>query len=409
VSLEDDPAGWALLTSPAIGELLEAAVGHSGGRLRSWRLSEVEANPGEQTTATYTTTVDWPFGSRAEVVGVSARAGGAAGSDADAVIFAAGQRQVAVWLYPGDPDLPGLARAAFREGVAAILTELRLVAPGTAADRVSLGLVGYRPRRQAVLRASVHTSAGPDVFYLKALTAAAVAPTVRRHELLGAAGIPVAPVAAVTTDHVVVLRELRGQPLAVALFGPHPPCSAQSLVDLLDMLPPSAAELPARTPWALGTRQYAGTISGALPALGPRLGQLVSTITAGLAGAPAGSEATHGDFHEGQVFVQGGQVTGLLDVDRVGPGRRADDLGCLLAHLSTISGMSATQGARLAGVIREWRAVFDDRVDPTELRLRAAAVTLSLATGPYRTQRPGWQRQTETILSVAEQMAAAAR
>ena len=41
-------------------------------------------------------------------------------------------------------------------------------------------------------------------------------------------------------------------------------------------------------------------------------------------------------------------------------------------------------------------------VDPVELRLRSAAVAVSLATGPYRGQEPAWPRETRTILDVAE-------
>jgi aminoglycoside phosphotransferase (APT) family kinase protein len=406
VSVAEDPAGWALLTSPAIGDLLAAAVNHGGGVLRSWQVAEVDASPGSQTTATYRTSVTWPFGQRDELLGVSARVGGAAGSDADAVIFAAGDRQVAVWLYPRDPDLPGLARAAVREGVAAILTEHHVLTGPVTPDRIHLELIGYRPRRRAVLKATVQTGQEHEMFFLKALTPDAAAPTLRRHELLMSAGLPVPEVVAVTADRVVVLRQLPGRPLADAVFDPEPPCAAEALITLLDALPPATAELPRHAPWSAAVAQYAQSITAALPHLGPRLATLVAQITAGLAATDPGVEATHGDFHEGQLFTAGGQVVGLLDVDRVGPGRRADDLACMLAHLSTIQGMSAEQAARLAQLIKNWRLVFEQRVEAGELRLRAAAVTVSLATGPYRTQRPGWQQETTMIVDVAERMVA---
>ena len=77
-------------------------------------------------------------------------------------------------------------------------------------------------------------------------------------------------------------------------------------------------------------------------------------------------------------------ITGVVDIDTVGPGRRADDLACLLAHLSTVQRMSADQAIGLNRLLNLWMPVFEARVDPTELRLRAAAVVISLATGPYR-------------------------
>ena len=100
--------------------------------------------------------------------------------------------------------------------------------------------------------------------------------------------------------------------------------------------------------------------------------------------------------------MAGGVITGILDVDTIGPGRRADDLACLIAHLSTVQRMSAEQAAGLARLIDLWMPVFDTRVDPRELRLRAAAVIISLATGPYRGQEPHWESETASMLAAAE-------
>ena len=56
--------------------------------------------------------------------------------------------------------------------------------------------------------------------------------------------------------------------------------------------------------------------------------------------------------------------------------------------------------ARASGVLD--RFVFDTRVDPYELRLRAAAVIISLATGPYRSQDADWQPETRRMVAAAE-------
>ncbi len=404
MGMEDDPAGWALLTSPEIGELLTAAVAHGGGVLRSWRVDGVDAEPGLQTTATYQTQVEWPFGMRSELLGVSARRGGAAGTDADAVIIAAGDRQVAAWLYPRDPDLPGLVRAAFADGVAQLLTQHLVLGQPVAPGQVQLELIGYRPRRRAVLRADITLPGGPRTVFLKVLKDDAVAPTVRRHELLRDAGLPVPDVAALTDDQILVLPALPGRTLAHALFDGGPSCSGEDLVALLDALPLEAAELPRHTPWADAVSQYAGTIAAAMPELRPRLGAIEERVLAGLAALPPGVEPTHGDFHEGQVFVHGDRIVGLLDVDRVGPGHRADDLACMVAHLATIQGMTSQQARGIDRLAARWGSVFDRRVDPVELRLKAAAIVISLATGPYRTQQTGWQAATDAIVGRAEQL-----
>ena len=66
-----DPDGSVLLTSPEVGDLLKVAVEHAGGSLVTWALDHVDANPHQSTTATYSAIVDWPYGRRDELLGVS--------------------------------------------------------------------------------------------------------------------------------------------------------------------------------------------------------------------------------------------------------------------------------------------------------------------------------------------------
>jgi len=199
-----------------------------------------------------------------------------------------------------------------------------------------------------------------------------------------------------------MLRELPGRPLSQAVFDATQPCTAEDLINLLDAMPSSVSRLDRRPPWSDAVGHYARIVAAALPALEAKLDRLVDTITSGLASVPLGSEPTHGDFHEGQVHVRDGRICGLLDTDTIGPGRRADDLACMVAHLSTIQRMSSAQEARVHELIRTWVPVFDTRVDPTELRLRAAAVIISLATGPFRGQEPEWERETAKMIGSAE-------
>ena len=138
-----------------------------------------------------------------------------------------------------------------------------------------------------------------------------------------------------------------------------------------------------------------------MPELGEDLAWMTDQIAKGLANYPPGNEPTHGDFHEGQLRVADGRIVGVLDVDTIGPGRRADDLACLIGHLSTIQRMNPEQEAKVRDLLARWVPVFDKRVDPVELRLRAAAVVISLATGPYRGQEPDWRQQTTQMVRSA--------
>ncbi|WP_432559727.1 phosphotransferase [Granulicoccus sp. GXG6511] len=403
-----DADGSRLLTTGQVAPLLAAAVQHAGGRLVSWSLDHVDANPNRSTTATYGAVVDWPFGRRNELLGVSARAHGRTRTDERAEIFGDGDREAVVWLYPKDPDLPGLPRAAYPESVAELLSPvlgLRL-----RPDQVRLRMIGYRPRRRAVLRATVLPDPGQGfgrtVFYIKVLREALFGEVKRRHELLRQAGVPAPRVALATPDCLLVLDELPGKPLSRAIFDPVPPCTAEQLIWVLDSMPRQVASLPRRPPWSDAVRHYTRIVSTAMPTLEPRLSWLCREIEQGLAPIPHGNEPTHGDFHEGQVHVAGGQICGLLDVDTAGPGNRADDLACLIAHLSTVQRMNAEQAARVRQLLATWVPVFDERVNPIELRLRAAAVIISLATGPYRSQEPNWQAETVGIVDAAETLVA---
>ncbi|NNG18240.1 phosphotransferase [Naumannella sp. ID2617S] len=399
-----DPDGSRLLTTDQVAPLLAAAVSHAGGHLVSWQLDHVDANPNQSTTATYTAVVDWPFGRRNELLGVSARANGRTPTDERAEIFVDGDREAVVWLYPRDPDLPGLARAAYPEDMSRLLSGVMGVP--VPPDRVRLDMIGYRPRRRAVLRATTDL-VGPQgpyrtVFYVKVLRETLFEEVRRRHELLRGAGVPAPRVAAATPDCLLVLDELPGIPLSKAIFDPEPPCTAEQLIWVLDSMPRPVSELPRRAPWADSIQHYTEMVIKAMPTLEHRLRWLAEEISTGLAPIPPGHEPTHGDFHEGQIHVSGGQICGLLDVDTIGPGRRADDLACLVAHLSTVQRMNAQQAARVRHLLSTWVPVFDERVDPTELRLRAAAVVISLATGPYRGQEPNWQAETVGIVDAAE-------
>ena len=401
MTVSGDPDGSTLLTSAEVNELLSAAVEHAGGSLLSWRLDQVDANPRHSTTATYSAAVDWPTGRRTELLGASARAGGRSGNDDRAVIFGDGEREVAVWLYPDDPDLPGLRRGSVPNSLAALLNEHRVLDHPVTGDSIVLQMISYRPRRRAVLKAVIKTSSGPRTFFVKVLRESAYAPTLQRHELLRRARFPAALVAAATADFILVLHELPGRPLAQAIFDEAMPCSAESMIMLLDSLPSEVVGLPRRPPWTGAVGTYAEMIAAALPALDPQLRWLVAQVSGGLAGAQPGLEPTHGDFHEGQLFVSNGLITGLLDIDTMGPGRRADDLACMIGHLSTMQRMTPEQAAGLTRLINLWLQVFDARVDPAELRLRAAGVIVSLATGPYRSQEPNWQAETTRMIESA--------
>ena len=256
-----DADGSALLTSAEVQPLLAAAVEHAGGRLGSWRLQHVDAHPGRSTTATYAAAVEWPTGPREELLGASARVGGRRGNDDRATVFGDGDREVAVWLYPDDPDLPGLRRAATAGEVAAMLAEHQVLDRAPTPEQVALEMISYRPRRRAVVKVTVDTRTGPQVYFIKVLREPSVAPILERHRLLTAAGFPAPVVAAITADFCLVTPQLPGRPLALALFDESMPCTAEALVAVLDAIPPAVVGLPRRPPWTDAVGSYAEMVA----------------------------------------------------------------------------------------------------------------------------------------------------
>ncbi|WP_193104830.1 phosphotransferase [Brachybacterium sp. FME24] len=418
--------GSELLTGPGAGGLLRSAVGNSGGVLHSWQLDHVDHRPGRSTKALYRTMVSWPeldgpqAPAREELFGASAHIGEREKNlyvAEQTLVMTDGDINVRVWRYPHDPWLPMLPLVCYPDVVGRTLQDLGVsLAPTDPAEPIAIDVVSYRPGRRAVLRASQ----GDRAVYLKVMQPHRSTEIVERHQRLLAAGVPV-PAVKAHHNGLVVLEELPGRPLARAVIDEGvAACTAEDLVALLDRLPASMYTLPLRPPWTDSVEFYAGIVSSSVPALGPRLDALVRTIRDGLAALEQrmdmrAHDVVHGDFYEAQVFVQHGKVVGLLDIDTVGPGRRADDLACLLAHLSVLADygnagrIDRAMQVRVEEAIHTWHTTFADRVDPTELALRSAGVVLSLATGPHRQQEASWEAATEAIVRVAEEWVSRAR
>ena len=109
-----------LLTGGDAGGMLDAALAAAGGTLQRWRARDVTHHPGRGTTVSYEAKVRWADGGSSTET-MAACTGklpdGALHLDDGAV-------RVAVWRFPHDPGLPGLAAASDPRAVAHLLDDL---------------------------------------------------------------------------------------------------------------------------------------------------------------------------------------------------------------------------------------------------------------------------------------------
>ncbi|TDO44110.1 phosphotransferase family enzyme [Kribbella sp. VKM Ac-2527] len=351
------------LTGPEAGELLAVAVEAGGGRLVSWRANHVDGP-----TVGYRVRVSRDGAEVEDLLGATT----AQPLPGGVTVLGDGASQVGVWRAAHDPALPGM----------------RVV---LGAGHGHVRLRSYRPLKRAVFEV-----VGPrGRFFVKVVPPSKVRDLRLRHQLITEAGIPAPRCVGWSEDGLLALEALSGRNLRSSLTA-----SPTELIGLLDRLPAGLLVLPKRSSWLARTSYYAEVVAGAIPELSSWATELASSVVA--AGHEGPIVPVHGDFYEAQLMVgASGNVTGVLDVDTAGPGDRLDDLGCLLGHLGVLAQVLPHRAAAIGRFEAECLAVFDRVVDPRQLRLRAASVVLSLATGPHRVQEAGWQQATRDRLQLA--------
>jgi hypothetical protein len=346
------------------------------------------------TTARYHAEVTWPDGRRTDEV-----LGAATGDLPDgALVLDDGERRVAVWRLPHDPLLPGLAAALDRRAVADLLADL-----GLGAGPVQLHLRAYRPTRRAVVEA---VGAQGRVF-LKVVRPDRVEGLHRRHRCLVEAGVPAPQSIGWTRTGLLALQALPGPTLRQRLGQPGPLPSGSAVVELLDRIPEGAVDRRDRPSWLEQVHRYAAATARVLPDVSDPLDRVVAAVAA--EGGTGPRVPVHGDLYDDQLLVDGPRITGLLDVDTLRWGDRLDDLACLLGHLSVLAHHEPRRARAIDAAGARYLATFDRLVDPGDLRLRTAAVVVSLATGPHRVQQAAWERHTRALVGLAERWVASAR
>ncbi|MBF4993799.1 aminoglycoside phosphotransferase family protein [Arthrobacter gandavensis] len=299
-----------------------------------------------------------------------------------------------LWLHPSDPLLPDLAWALSPPDIA------RQIFGAADVGGLDLTVIGYRPLRRAV----VHAVQGGDEAYVKVVLPAHAEGLRHRHRLLAESPVPAAALLAGTEGRsAVALSPLPGRPLLHALADGSSPLTSADLIRILDALPAAALELRRRPAWAERARAYGRAAADVLAAGRRRIFGISSRIEAMVEGLDPGPVVpVHGDFYEGNLLTADGRITGVLDVDGLGPGHRIDDLACFLGHLAVLARLSPESA--LPDGLAEYGAGFESAAEEAgssaaALNARAAGVALSLVPGA-RDGR-GLDRQSNAALRLA--------
>lgn len=394
--------------------LLTAALASMGYLLHSWSLLQVSHRPGAGVTGIYA--VEAGTGTPAPAPAPAPRflcmTTAVVPVGAPGVVSLSGpQRQtLSVWAHPRDPLLPGLAWATDPHAVSAALFP---PPDGCAIDRRPAGLrtTSYRPLRRAVLVAE-HDG---ERRYLKVLRRGQAGAMGNRHRLLRDAGVPAPELVDVPGEDVVAMHAAAGRPLAELLMRDGAAeVDPQVLVNLLRDLPASVLDLPRRLPWSARVRTYGEGAAAVLPSSAGRIHELSAAIDDLVRRTDPGPVVpSHGDFYEANLVMAEGRVSGLLDVDALGPGHLVDDLACFLGHLAVLPAVNRRY-VHAPAALERFGGAFERYVDPAGLHARAAAVALTLVAGAKRRttdgrEAHGWAEDARARLDAAAALEAEAR
>lgn len=390
------------LTGPYADAALGAVVEMAGGSLTSCRPTHVQYRPESDLVVQYTCEVAWGDGTSAvETLMASTTVHGVPpGTVAvEAESEEGSTLEVGVWRWPFDPSLPGLESAVVPRRAGEMLAGIAIGTP-------SLEVVAYRPTERAVVRVTDRRGE----LYVKLVPPHAVAAFVDRHERLGRAGLPVPNVLAFDQEAGwIALQALLGDTLRTRLKeGRRPWPPAAELLELTQRL--ASAELPHAAPVRSRVSDaiaHAEVLSTVAPSQRSRLDALTEVFgDAAVRAMQRRGPTVHGDLHEGQLVLAPVDadvtISGLLDIDDVGPGDPCDDLATILAHLSFRASTGRGDAAEIDEYVRALRSEFELHVDPGELRIVTAAVLVGLATGPFRIQSAGWEATVAEQLRTAE-------
>jgi hypothetical protein len=383
-------AAKELATDDGATELLDAACAAAGLRLVTHRRRSVHRREGRSVSHVFEARAEGDDAARDVllIAHVDSRE-----LPDGAFVLERGATRVAVWRFPHDPFLPGLPSAVDLGRVRELLDGLA-AAPG----QVSLHTRAYRPSRRAVVEVTVvGREATSRMLYLKVLSPRRAERLADQHRQLSG-HVPVPEVLGVApTQGIVALQALAGRTLREVLTSGGAVPDPGELVELSRRLAGSGlSTTTSPRAFADPSRHVA-----LLCELAPEAAATVRRVAAAAVQVEGPEVVVHGDLHAGQLLIEHGRCTGLLDVDGAGTGLLAHDAGTLVAYLQVLGELHPTVRdeieAYAAGVADAYRAL----VGPVALARATAGSWLALATAAHRSQEPDWPATTRARIGRA--------
>ncbi|MBV9213644.1 MAG: phosphotransferase [Actinobacteria bacterium] len=397
-----------LLLGGGAQEVLTRAVAEEGGVVQEARPRFVAYRPGRRIVVRYWADVRWRDGSSSQttIVATERRSGPPPG----ALEVEAAGTTLGVWRWPGDPQLPGLKAAANADYVRALLD-----AYGAPPGRIFLRTMSYWPGRRAVIevtipprglkfdpaRGRVEKKPGTLLMFIKVVRQGRAQPLYELHRTLGGA-LPIASCPGGSDEHgLLVLEALAGHTLGQTLT--RAPAYAPAPGEVLQLVHRLGRFQLALDPRNTTDEKVAGHLEllrAVLPGEAATLDRLAEAYGEG---APQPLTTVHGDFHESQILIDRGAISGLLDVDDAGPGQLVDDLALLVGRVWALGHFAQGNRAAIRRYAERLLDAFSEEVDEAELRRRIAGALIGRATMPFRGQDPGWATEASLRLRLAEE------
>ncbi|MGQ0849695.1 MAG: phosphotransferase family protein [Actinomycetota bacterium] len=374
IGSEDLPAAPTLL-GPRAAELFEQPL--LPYMVEEMRPRQVVPRLGASLVVVYEAILLGPDG-ELSIRTLAARAGGRL--PPAATIVSDGHEQVALWVYPHDPELPSLAALFDPLRRLEVLEHLGVSPPADADIAAVAG--SYRPGRRAI----VELTWGSDRCFGKAILPRSTDGLLARHQLFER-HVRVPTIRGSNGEGLVLFDPLPGRTLLEVLaMGSQKPPEGDEILAVLNRIPSFEHRVTSPV-------ERLGDRTRLLRLLVPDLSDLLNDIerSVGFIGTEP-IAGIHGDMHAGQIMVDEKGELGLIDLDSAGYGHRADELAGLLAHL-----VATNHG----GYAEQLFEVFSAGSDPLDLWRRAAAALLGFATVPYVNQEPDWPEKVAALVTLA--------